>query len=262
MAHLDLRALAAEMLHTYRTGESVAPPSERFEGFSMADAYAVEAEFSRLRCAEGAKTVGVKVGYANKAMWRVLKIETLVWGSMYDDTVHTGGELKLPYYRNTKIEPEIVFGMREPLSGAGLDAASALKAVEWIALGFELIDAPFGEAQFKPVDFVAAYGLHQALLVGPKMAVTEDTIPQWVEELAKFKVRVFRNGEFVEEGSGKNSLRSPALCLAEVAAAKGLGAGDLLSSGTLTAGHVARGGETWRAEVEGIGCSGVEVRLG
>jgi hypothetical protein len=28
-----------------------------------------------------------------------------------------------------------------------------------------------------------------------------------------------KNGELVEEGSGKNSLRSPALCLAELAAA-------------------------------------------
>ena len=35
----------------------------------------------------GRKTVGVKVGYANKAMWRVLKLDTLVWAHMYDDTV-------------------------------------------------------------------------------------------------------------------------------------------------------------------------------
>ena len=41
----------------------------------------------RRRVAAGHRVVGVKVGYANKAVWRVLKLETLVWASMYDDTV-------------------------------------------------------------------------------------------------------------------------------------------------------------------------------
>ena len=35
----------------------------------------------------GIATVGRKVGFANKAVWRVLKLETLVWAHMYDDTV-------------------------------------------------------------------------------------------------------------------------------------------------------------------------------
>ena len=41
--------------------------------------------------AAGHRTVGRKVGYANKAVWRVLKLETLVWAHMYDDTVRLRG---------------------------------------------------------------------------------------------------------------------------------------------------------------------------
>ena len=40
-----------------------------------------------MRRAEGRATTGRKVGFANKAMWRVLKLQTLVWAHMYDDTV-------------------------------------------------------------------------------------------------------------------------------------------------------------------------------
>ena len=40
-----------------------------------------------MRRSGGHETVGVKVGFANKAMWRVLKLDTLVWAHMYDDTV-------------------------------------------------------------------------------------------------------------------------------------------------------------------------------
>jgi hypothetical protein len=52
--------------------------------------------------------------------------------------------------------------MKQPLSGSGLDAATALQSVEWLALGFEFIDPPYAEAQFKPVDFAAAYGWRKA----------------------------------------------------------------------------------------------------
>ena len=64
--------------------------------------------------------------------------------------------------------------------------------------------------------------------------------PVLVNELSQFKVRVSKRGEFVEEGSGRNSLKSPALCLAELGAAivrrfpnQPLSAGEIVSSGTL-----------------------------
>ena len=41
----------------------------------------------RRRAAAGHRVVGVKAGYANKAVWRALKLETLAWASMYEDTV-------------------------------------------------------------------------------------------------------------------------------------------------------------------------------
>lgn len=58
--------------------------------------------------------------------------------------------------------------------------------------------------------------------------------------LAGFKLRLLKNGVLVEEGSGKNSLPSPALCLVELAAAAArrgdpLAGGELTSTGTLTA---------------------------
>ena len=238
----------------------------------MNSAYAVEAEFSRLRKQSGRQTVGLKVGYANKAVWRVLKLETLVWAHMYDDTVHYAGgnsaELRLPYYRSSKIEPEIVFKLKQPLASAGLDAAAVLQNVEWLAIGFEIIDCPYPDWQFKPADFVAAYGLHLALVVGQPLPLDSELASTLANDLAGFKVRISKDGQFVEEGSGKNSLRSPALCLAELAGAMlrrpgtaPLSAGELVSTGTLTAGHPITRGETWQVEVDGLPVSGLTLRL-
>jgi 2-keto-4-pentenoate hydratase len=192
----------------------------------------------------------------------VLKLETLVWAHMYDDTVRyaeqNAATLSLSRFVSPKIEPEIVFKMKNTLAGP-VEPADALAAVEWLALGFEIIDCVYADWKFQPADFVAAFGLHAALIVGAPLRVDPPMIPELVEALPRLKVTLLRDGTAVEEGSGKNSLRSPALCLAELAAAIArrpgmvrLAAGELVSSGTLTESRPLAAGETWAAVVEGV----------
>lgn len=255
--------IAAELFAAFEAGQMVPVPPSARPGFDLDGAYDVEATLERIREAEGHRSVGRKVGYANKAMWRVFKLTTLVWAHMYDDTVHCAegntASLAVVNARSLKIEPEIVFGLKQDIVEADLDAAGALARVEWLALGFEIIDCPYPEWKFQPSDFVASFGLHAGLVIGEKMYVTPESIPKLVDELPRFAVRMSKNGEFVEEGSGKNSLRSPALCLVELGAAiasrfpdEPLSAGELVSSGTLTAGHETVGGDRWTADVTGL----------
>jgi 2-keto-4-pentenoate hydratase len=271
MSSSEIESLVEELKFAYENGRMVEPLWAR-AGFNLDVAYEVEAQLKQFREAAGRKSVGRKVGYANKAMWRVLKLETLVWAHMYDDTVHTAennsATLAIANARSLKIEPEIVFGMKETIVAQGLEAAAALAAVDWLALGFEIIDCPYPEWKFQPSDFVASFGLHAALVVGEKIEVSAEKIPTLVEELARFKVRMLKGGEFVEEGSGKNSLKSPALCLAELGAAiarrfprEPLSTGEIVSSGTLTAGHATVKGDVWTAEVEGIALPALTLRI-
>jgi 2-oxo-3-hexenedioate decarboxylase len=273
MSSTDVIALANELRQAYASRQTIAAPSSREGGLDLDAAYAVEQELVRLRCADGRRTVGLKVGFANKAVWRVMKLETLVWAHMYDDTVRYAGRdaasLSLAQMCSPKIEPEIVFKMKRPLDPGTTDPAAVLASVEWIALGFEIIDCVYADWTFQPADFVAAYGLHAALVIGEPRPVETHLIPALVEALPRFTVTLSRNGELVDEGSGRNSLRSPALCLAELAAALSrraeaqagagagtsaapLAAGDLVSSGTLTESRAIAAGETWTAAVDGL----------
>ena len=263
MSLQEVEPLARELLAAQENGQMIPVlPSSR-PGFDLNAAYDVEAILKRFHEAAGHKAVGRKVGYANKAMWRVLKLETLVWAHMYDDTVHHHDDnratLVLPPFRSLKIEPEIVFGLKRPILSEGLDAAAALESTDWLAMGFEIIDCPFPGWQFQPSDFVASFGLHAALVIGEKIPVKPEAISTLVDELPRFKVRISKNGELVEEGSGKNSLRSPALCLAELAGAilrrfpkQRLSAAEIVSSGTLTAGHATEKGDRWTVAVTGL----------
>jgi 2-keto-4-pentenoate hydratase len=272
MESTQIEALAQEVMSAYETGQMLSAALSSRPDFDLDAAYAIENTLMKLRASAGHRPVGRKVGYANKAIWRILKLETLVWGHMYDDTVHhaesNSTSLSLPHARSLKIEPEIVFGLKQPITSAGLDAAAVLNLVDWLALGFEIIDCPFPEWKFQPSDFVASFGLHAALVIGEKTHVHGDLVPKLVDELPKFTVRMSKDGEFVEEGSGKNCLRSPALCLAELGGAilsrfpdELLGTAEIISSGTLTAGHPTSAGDGWTAELQGLALPPLKLNL-
>jgi 2-oxo-3-hexenedioate decarboxylase len=241
----DPTALAPEIAAAYAERRSISAPSSRDGTFDVATAYAVERELVRMRRAAGRATVGRKVGFANRAMWRVLKLDTLVWAHMYDDTVHYaqsgGASFSLAGTTSAKIEPEVVVKLKGPVDST--DAAVVLESVEWLAVGFEIIDCSFPDWKFQPADFV-------------------------VEALPRIKVRLLRDGELVEEGLGKNALKSPAACVGELAAAMSqrtgaetLQAGELISTGTLTASQPIAPGETWVATVDGLDLQPLTLRL-
>jgi 2-oxo-3-hexenedioate decarboxylase len=269
---MDATAAATRLRDAYAARQSAPTPSSIDPAFDLPAAYAVERELVRMRLETGHRTVGRKVGYANKAMWRVLKLDTLVWAHIYDDTVRDAGQgdatLAIGRMYSPRIEPEIVFKLRTPLADVGGDASAALASVRWLALGFEIIDAVYPDWKFQPADFVAAFGLHAALVVGEPTPVEPSAIEALVEKLPSFTVKLMKNGAVVEQGSGKNSLRSPALCLAELAAAIArqpdtdpLAAGELISSGTLTTAQPIGAGDTWRVEVDGIDLAPVTLRI-
>src|SRR5271165_4613915 len=149
MLHNEIEILARELLSAYEMGQMMPDLPSARPSFDLNTAYEVEAALKRLREAAGSRAVGRKVGYANKAMWRVLKLETLVWAHMYDDTVHYSDSqpntLSLAHPRSLKVEPEIVFGLKRPMiaEGEATDATAALESADWLAIGFEIIDCPY-----------------------------------------------------------------------------------------------------------------------
>ena len=85
-------------------------------------------------------------------------------------------------------------------------------------------------------------------------------------QLADFRLGLSRNNDLVEEGAGKNCLRSPALCLEELkkaAAARGdaLRPGEIISTGSLTNAQPIATGEEWRAELNGLPLASLRVQF-
>jgi 2-oxo-3-hexenedioate decarboxylase len=246
------------------------PPSAREGGFDLDAGYAVEAEIARLRQAAGHTTVGRKIGLGNRAVWKALNLRTLVWASMYNDTVHDAkngrGSISLARMRAPKIEPEVVVKLRSVPASA--DPVAAVEAIEWMAFAYEVVDCPYPDWKFQGGDFMASLGLHAALLVGEPRPVRREEAGRLVEQLGAFTVRLSKNGQVVQEGGGKNVLDNPAYCLAEFVSAlpaqrftAPLRAGELISTGSLTVAPLVSAGEQWRVDAEGLDIAPLTVDL-
>ena len=266
-------ALARELAAAYAAGQMLAtPPSAQDPTFDLLTAYRVEAELTRLRRERGALSVGRKVGFANRALWRKFKLDTVLWARMYDDTVHyaAGNTASLGVERmiSPKIEPEIVFRLKHPPVGDLTDPAVVLGAVEWLALGFEIVDCVFQDWKFQPPDFVAAYGFHAGLVVGEPRTIEPRMIPALAERLAVSPVRLLKNGQVSALGSSANVLENPALCLGELSSgllrqpeAEPLAAGELIATGAMTDNQFIAAGESWSATVDGLDLPELTLRL-
>jgi 2-oxo-3-hexenedioate decarboxylase len=272
MTEWNVPALAKEFLEVRGRGGQLTPPSARFDNWNLAAGYVVGAELVRLRRERGWVTVGRKIGFTNKTIWPSLGMDTVIWAYTYNQTVHYAAqnqaELSLTGTCSTLIEPEIVFKLKAPLTVQDRleDAAALLEKVEWLALGYEIVDCNFPEWKFIPSDAVADFGLHFNLFIGDTQPVTDPA--RLAEELHNFKVNLFKDGQAAAQGQGSDVLdSSPALALgwlARTLAEQGspaLAGGEIITTGTITPAPPVKPGEVWRTGVEGIDLPPLTLRF-
>ncbi len=266
-----LKAIAQAMRAAQDSAQTLPLPTAQHPGFSMADAYAVAQQVQQARVANGAQCVGRKIGFTNAKIWDRYNVHQPIWGPMYHHTVlHQPTQFSLRGLLAPKIEPEIVLRFRSA-PPVGADAAAVLDCVDWIAHGFEIVQCHFADWQFKAADAIADGSLHGALLLGEPVA-TSALGPTLLNALQSFKLDLFCDGSLIDSGNGANVLGSPAAAVAhlvqELASQEqqglhgvGLQAGEMLTTGTVTAAFEVRAGQTWRTGLRGIGLPGLNIEF-
>ncbi len=261
---------ATELLRTLGTSSAIAPFTTRPGGLSLPDAYRVTARVRSLREARGERVVGRKIGFTNRTIWDEYNVDAPIWGYVYDTTLHDvaalPGGFALGHLPEPRIEPEIAFGLtRAPRPELG--DAELLSCIEWVAHGFEIVQSPFPGWRFAPADTVAAFGLHGALLLGPRVPVTGDH-GALARALSRFTITLYRDGAVADRGAAANVLDGPLAALrhlVEVLAADPesppIEPGEIVTTGTLTRALPIAPGETWSTELHGLDLPGVSVRF-
>jgi 2-oxo-3-hexenedioate decarboxylase len=270
---LNTHAIARELMAALASGGTIASIVGRYPGFGWDEAYSVAADIVKLRRARGEKTVGRKIGFTNRNIWAEYGATAPIWAHVYDRTlVHADdgrASVSLKGSARPRLEPEIAFKLKTPLAAGAHEPAKVLEAIEWLAPSFEIVDCHFDDWKFKSADSAADFALHWRLIVGTPCTVRASDIPALVSQLRDCRVSLARDGAVADRGVGSNALGHPASALAHLADAlsrqpafEPLAAGEIITTGTLTAALPMRPGEEWVSRYEGLpGVSGLTLLL-
>jgi 2-oxo-3-hexenedioate decarboxylase len=271
-AAADVQAIADEAFAVLGSERQIEPFSRRFSGFDLDAAYRVTDAVRQLREARGERPVGRKIGFTNRTIWDEYRIAAPMWGYAYDRTVSNladlGGTFSLAGLAEPRIEPEIVFGFgfaRAP--EAGMDERAILECVDWVAHGFEIVQSIFPAWDFALADTVAGYGLHGALMIGPRHEIVGQA-DAWLQPLANCEIDLSRNGVVIDHGQASNVLGGPVSALRHLVEVLAndpvnppLAAGEIVTTGTLTRAFPIAPGETWATKLTGIPLEGLTIRF-
>jgi 2-oxo-3-hexenedioate decarboxylase len=148
-----------------------------------------------------------------------------------------------------------------------MDEAALLDCIDWVAHAFEVVYSVYPGWKLTAADAAAACGVHAALLVGEKHAISADRAG-WGKALADFSVDLVCGDGPRAQGHASNVLGGPVSSLrflvqelARYPASAPLSAGEIITTGTLTDALPAKSGQTWHTELRGIDMRGIRVRF-
>jgi 2-keto-4-pentenoate hydratase len=225
----------------------------------LAAAYAVQDRF----VAGQGRPVGYKIGYTNPILQRRLGITSPVFGRLLEDRIHAS-PVVLPAsdFATRVIETEVGVRMARglPPRATPYSPEEVADAVELAFPSFELVDSRFVDwRKLSPLEAIADNVLHSAWVHGRARSDFRAL------DLAGLEMVSFVNDREVTRGRGGNVLGSPLLALHWLANAlaqqgRGLGAGDLVTTGCCTDIFEAAPGDRVRADFGPLGEVHVEFR--
>jgi 2-oxo-3-hexenedioate decarboxylase len=261
--------LAGDLVDLLGTARQIPPISRDHPELDLPAAYAIAARVLDLRRARGEHPVGRKIGFTNTTIWDRYNVTGPMWSHVYAGTVHdlpaARGRFALAGLPEPRIEPEIVFGL-VAAPDAGMNEAALLDCIGWVAHGFEIVQSVYPGWIFTAPDTAAAFGLHGALLIGPRHAVAADR-RAWGKALADFTVELHCGDTLRAEGHAANVLGGPVRALRflveEIVRLHGppLAPGEIVSTGTITDAMPVRPGETWSSTFAGLDVEGLTLSL-
>jgi 2-oxo-3-hexenedioate decarboxylase len=203
------------------------PITSEWPGLDLQTAYAIQDETLRRRLERGEILVGVKLGLTSRAKQQRMNVTSPLVAWLTNAMVLPAGD---PVPQNSlihpRVEPEIVFVMKDRLAGPGVTAARALAAVARVYAGAEVIDSRYRDFRFTLPDVVADNASSGAFVVGSIGLKPEQL------DLALEAVLVEVDGAVVDSATGAAVQGNPAEALA-------LAANDLASRGlAIEAGQV------------------------
>jgi 2-oxo-3-hexenedioate decarboxylase len=251
MTHLE--AIAERLDRAVATATAI---PQLAEPLTLQEAYAVQSRTLALRESRGERRIGVKMGFTSRAKMVQMGVSDLVWGRLTDRMlVEAGGSVSRRAFVHPRVEPEIAFLLKAPLSGR-VDPMTAMAAVAAVSPALEVIDSRYRDFKFSLTDVVADNTSSAAFVIGP-----------WSDpgtDVGNLGMLLEIDGVVRQIGSSAAILGHPAYSLAAAARlaserGEALRPGDIVMTGAATAAEPLAAGAYVQATVERLGCVSFRV---
>ena len=205
----DVESVAAELLRCEDERTDRPPFTDEWPGMDLDTGYAVQDLNLEHRLARGERLVGVKLGLTSKAKQQRMGVDVPLVAWLTDAMVLPEGA-PVPQDRliHPRVEPEIVFVMRDRLEGPGVTVETAMAAVGSVHAGAEVIDSRYRDFRFKAGDVVADNASSGFFVTGSASMGPDDL------DLVAEPVAVVVDGEEVDSATGAAVLGHPGEALA------------------------------------------------
>ncbi len=248
-----VESAARALLQAEDTQTDRSPLSDEWAELNLDTGYRIQDETLRLRLERGEQLVGVKLGLTSRAKQERMNVSSPLVAWLTDAmALPAGAAIPRPQLIHPRVEPEIVFVMRERLTGPGATAAKALAAVGAVHGGLEVIDSRYRDFRFTLADVVADNASSGSFVTGP-VGVPPDRL-----DLSLEACLLEVDGQVVDSATGAAVQGHPAEALALAAnllAARGyaLEAGWVVLTGGMTDAVAAEPGARVAAHFTSLG---------
>ncbi|WP_171208307.1 MULTISPECIES: 2-oxo-hept-4-ene-1,7-dioate hydratase [unclassified Ruegeria] len=206
----DHARAAEDLLQAERSGQQIGLLSLRYPEMGMDDAYAIQNALYRAKLAQGRRVIGWKIGLTSKAMQYALNIDIPDSGIVFDDMLFdTGAQVPKGRFIQPRIEAEIAFVMKAPLSGVDVTRDQVLAATDYVAPALEILDTrilrrdPESGQTRSAFDTISDNAANAGIVLGPQRHAVDAHDLRWVGAMT------FRDGQIEETGLGAGVLNDP-----------------------------------------------------
>jgi len=240
-----------------RTATAIPQLTETQSDLTVAEAYEIQALSLAHRQERGEIQIGVKMGLTSRAKMLQVGVSEAIWGRLTNAMRLTeGGDLIRSHYVHPRVEPEIAYIIRKPLSGI-VSAAEALAAVEAVAPAMEIIDSRYRNFKFTLPDVIADNSSSSSFFVGAWHKPETD--------VSNLGILLEVNGRPAQIGSSAAILGNPIRSLVAAARAVGdlgesLEPGYIVLAGGATAAHPLTPGEYIQTSFQHLGSVSFTVK--
>jgi 2-oxo-3-hexenedioate decarboxylase len=147
---------ATELLDAQDTHAPRGPLTDEWRDLDLRTAYAIQDETLCRRVERGEHVVGVKLGLTSRAKQQRMGISSPLVAWLTDAmTLPALAPAPCGTLIHPRAEPELVFAMKDRLSGPGVTAPRAMAAVGRVYAGIEIIDSRYRDFRFNLPDVIA-----------------------------------------------------------------------------------------------------------